>query len=74
MCCYKLIYEHHHHENSQDLNQKTAFLHVVADALTSVLAIIALVAGKYIGWDFLDAFLGIVGAILVTNWAQEKPY
>lgn len=69
MCFYTLIHEHHHHENSQDLNQKTAFLHVVADALTSVLAIIALVAGKYLGWDFLDALLGIVGAILVTNWA-----
>jgi cation diffusion facilitator family transporter len=62
-------HEHHHHEHSQDLNQKAAFLHVVADALTSVLAIIALIAGKYIGWDFLDALLGIVGAILVTKWA-----
>ena len=63
---------HHHHHNSHDdhdLNQKAAFLHVVADAVTSVLAIIALFAGKYFGWDFLDAILGIVGAVLVAQWS-----
>lgn len=52
-----------------DLNQKAAFLHVVADAVTSVLAILALFAGKYFGWTFLDAALGIVGAILVAKWS-----
>lgn len=57
-------YEHHH-----DLNQKAAFLHVVADAVTSVLAIIALLAGKFMGWDFLDAALGIAGSVLVARWA-----
>ncbi|NUF22479.1 CDF family Co(II)/Ni(II) efflux transporter DmeF [Acinetobacter oleivorans] len=63
---------HHHHEHEHhhhDLNQKAAFLHVVADAVTSVFAIIALCAGKYFGWDFLDAFLGILGAILVAKWS-----
>ncbi|GAA5018746.1 CDF family Co(II)/Ni(II) efflux transporter DmeF [Acinetobacter puyangensis] len=59
-------HEHHHH---QDLNQKAAFLHVIADATTSVLAIIALFAAKYFGWNFLDAVLGIVGALLVSKWA-----
>ena len=44
-------------------------MHVVADAVTSVLAIIALFAGKWLGWSFLDAVLGIVGAILVGKWA-----
>lgn len=58
-------HDHHHH----DLNQKAAFLHVVADAVTSVLAIVALCAGKYMGWDFLDAVLGIVGVILIAKWA-----
>lgn len=58
-------HRHHHH----DLNQKAAFLHVVADAVTSVFAIIALCAGKYFGWDFLDALLGILGAILVAKWS-----
>ena len=72
-------HHHHHHHHSHesghhthqehDLNQKAAFLHVVADALTSVFAIVALCAGKYFGWDFLDALLGIVGAILVGKWS-----
>ena len=42
---------------------------MVADAVTSVLAIIALIAGKYMGWSFLDALLGIAGAVLVARWA-----
>ena len=64
---------HHHHAEDEyhhhDLNQKAAFLHVVADAVTSVLAVIALIAAKYFGWDFLDAVLGIVGACLVAHWS-----
>lgn len=72
--CAWLLHEngHHHHHHSHDdhdLNQKAAFLHVVADAVTSVLAIIVLFAGKYFGWDFLDAILGIVGAVLVAQWS-----
>ncbi len=71
--------DHHHHSHSHhheahqhahhDLNQKAAFLHVVADAVTSVLAIIALCAAKYFGWNFLDALLGVVGAVLVAKWS-----
>ena len=44
-------------------------MHVVADAVTSIFAIIALIFGKYLGWGFLDAALGIVGSILVAKWA-----
>ena len=62
-------HDHHSHHHEHDLNQKAAFLHVIADATTSVLAIIALFAAKYFGWNFLDAVLGIVGAILVSKWA-----
>ncbi|NLN58183.1 MAG: CDF family Co(II)/Ni(II) efflux transporter DmeF [Gammaproteobacteria bacterium] len=62
-------HHHHHAHDSHDLNQKAAFMHVVADAVTSIFAIIALIAGKYWGWDFLDAVLGIVGSILVARWA-----
>ena len=62
-------HDHHHSHDDHDLNQKAAFLHIVADAVTSVLAIIALFAGKYFGWDFLDAILGIVGAVLVAQWS-----
>lgn len=59
-------HDHHHHH---DLNQKAAFLHVVADAVTSVLAIIALFAAKYFSWNFLDALLGVIGALLVAKWS-----
>lgn len=65
-------HHHHHHEHAHihyDLNQKAAFMHVVADAVTSIFAIIALCAAKYLDWGFLDAILGIVGSILVAKWA-----
>src|SRR3990167_5429952 len=58
---------HHHH----DLNLKSAYLHVMADAATSVLAIIALVGGLLYGWSWLDSVMGIVGAILVAIWAKN---
>ncbi|GAB3050821.1 CDF family Co(II)/Ni(II) efflux transporter DmeF [Acinetobacter apis] len=67
-----LHHAHHaedHHHVHEDLNQKAAFLHVVADATTSVLAIIALILGKYFGWDILDAILGLVGSVLVAQWS-----
>ncbi|HXM81661.1 MAG TPA: CDF family Co(II)/Ni(II) efflux transporter DmeF [Burkholderiales bacterium] len=57
---------HHHHH---DLNLRSAYLHVIADAATSVLAIVALVGGMFFGWNWLDPVMGIVGAILVARWA-----
>ena len=57
--------EHHHHDH----NLRAAYLHVIADALTSVLAIVALVCGKFFGWAVLDPLLGIVGACLIGRWA-----
>ena len=57
--------EHHH-----DLNLKSAYLHVIADAATSVLAIVALLGGWMFGWSWLDPLMGIVGAVLVTVWAK----
>ncbi|MBB3815006.1 cation diffusion facilitator family transporter [Xanthomonas arboricola] len=59
----------HHHDGHADLNLRAAYLHVVADAATSVLAIVALLAGMYWGVRWLDPFMGIVGAVLVTVWA-----
>ncbi|MDP2853443.1 MAG: CDF family Co(II)/Ni(II) efflux transporter DmeF [Smithellaceae bacterium] len=56
----------HHHE---DLNLKSAYLHVVADALTSVLAIAALLGAKYYELNWLDPFMGIVGAGLIIRWS-----
>lgn len=57
--------EHHHHDH----NLRAAYLHVLADALTSVFAIIALVAGKYFGWVWLDPVMGLVGAAVITRWS-----
>jgi cation diffusion facilitator family transporter len=60
--------EHHHHHH--DLNLKSAYFHVIADAATSVLAIIALIGGWIYGWSWLDPVMGIVGAALVAKWAK----
>ena len=57
--------DHHH-----DLNLRSAYLHVLADAATSVLAIVALFGGKLWGFDWLDPVMGLVGAVLVAVWAQ----
>ncbi|MBE9193897.1 CDF family Co(II)/Ni(II) efflux transporter DmeF [Synechocystis sp. LEGE 06083] len=60
---------HHHNHGHQDHNLRAAYFHVLADALTSVLAIIALVAGKFWGWIWLDAAMGLVGAAVIIRWA-----
>jgi cation diffusion facilitator family transporter len=61
---------HHDHGHAHhDLNLRSAYLHVVADAATSVLAIIALAGGKYLGAHWLDPVMGIVGTVLVGRWA-----
>lgn len=64
---------HHRHEHHQhhDHNRRAAYFHVLADALTSLLAIVALLAGKFAGWAWLDPIIGIVGAALVTRWAWQ---
>lgn len=61
---------HPHDHGHQDLNLRAAYLHVLADAATSVLAIIALVGGMLWGADWLDPLMGIVGAVLVAIWAR----
>lgn len=58
-------HEHHHHDH----NLKSAYLHVMADALTSILAIVALLAAKYFGLVWMDPAMGIVGAVLVARWS-----
>ena len=63
---YTTGHGHHHH---QDLNLRAAYVHVLADALTSVTAIVALVSGKYFGWTWLDSVMGIVGSLVVGTWA-----
>lgn len=63
-------HDHDHGHSHDDLNLKSAYLHVIADAATSVLAIVALLGGWMYGWSWLDPFTGIVGAILVGMWAK----
>ncbi|QET05053.1 CDF family Co(II)/Ni(II) efflux transporter DmeF [Cupriavidus pauculus] len=59
----------HHHDHAHDLNLRSAYVHVLADAATSVLAILALAGGWLFGWGWLDPVMGIVGAVLVGVWA-----
>lgn len=62
---------HEHHGHHHDLNLKSAYVHVIADAATSVLAIVALAGGWLQGWSWLDPVMGIVGATLVAVWAKN---
>lgn len=61
--------QHHHDAHGHDHNLRSAYLHVLADALTSLLAIGALLAGKYADAVWMDPLMGIVGAILVARWS-----
>jgi len=82
-CAWLLRDDHHHHDHHHghdhhhdhghhhhDLNLRSAYLHVLADAATSVLAIVALLAGKFWGASWLDPVMGLVGALLVALWAR----
>ncbi len=60
---------HRRHSHGHDNNMRAAYIHVLADALTSVLAIVALLAGYYLGWVWLDPMMGIVGAIVISRWS-----
>ncbi|MGE5154811.1 MAG: CDF family Co(II)/Ni(II) efflux transporter DmeF [Bdellovibrio bacteriovorus] len=59
----------HHADHHQDHNLKAAYLHVLADALTSVLALVALGLGMILGWAFLDPLMGVAGSLLIGHWA-----
>ncbi|RYD42990.1 MAG: cation transporter, partial [Verrucomicrobiaceae bacterium] len=84
VCAWLLKDDHHHHHDDHDhdhdheeghghhhhdLNLRAAYLHVITDALTSVTAIVALLAGKYFGWFWMDPVMGIVGSAVVSLWA-----
>jgi cation diffusion facilitator family transporter len=63
-------HDHHDHDHHpRDNNLRAAYLHVLADALTSVLAIVALTAGRLYGWLWLDPAMGIVGALVIARWS-----
>ena len=59
----------HDRDHHRDHNLRAAYLHVLSDALTSVLAIIALTTGKFLGWVWMDPVMGIVGAMIIARWS-----
>jgi cation diffusion facilitator family transporter len=63
--------KHHHAHHDHDLNLRSAYVHVIADAATSVLAIAALAGGWWFGWSWLDPVMGLAGAVLVALWAKN---
>lgn len=67
LCAYLLVGE----EGHDDHNLRSAHVHVLADAFTSLLAIGALLGGRYLGWVFLDPAMGIVGAVVILRWAID---
>lgn len=60
---------HDHPHPHADNNLRSAYAHVLADALTSLLAIAALLAGRFLGWGWMDAAMGIVGAVVIARWS-----
>jgi cation diffusion facilitator family transporter len=71
-----ILHDGHHHEHAEpgghhhhDHNLRAAYLHVLADALTSLLAIFALGAGKFLGWMWMDPVMGIVGSVVIARWS-----
>lgn len=81
ICAWLLYDEHHHHDgahdhaavhhhaHAKDHNIQSAYFHVLADAVTSVLAIAALLAGRFYGWIWLDPLAGVVGALVIASWS-----
>lgn len=62
-------HDHDHVGHSHDNNLRSAYIHVLADALTSVFAIVALLTGRYLGWVWMDPVMGIVGAVVIARWS-----
>jgi cation diffusion facilitator family transporter len=61
--------DHHHDHGNEDLNLRSAYMHVIADAFTSVLAITALSCGRFFGIGWLDPVCGIIGSAVIAQWA-----
>jgi cation diffusion facilitator family transporter len=57
------------HQHSRDLNLRAAYVHVLADAAVSILAVVGLVIAREVGWLWIDAVMGIIGAAVISNWA-----
>ena len=62
-------HEHAHHHHAHDSNIRAAYVHVLADAMTSVLAIVGLLAGRFYGWVFMDPLMALVGVGVILSWS-----
>lgn len=62
-------HEHPYAHRHEDHNLRAAYFHVLTDALTSVLAIVALVTGRFYGWVWMDPLMGVVGSIIIARWS-----
>ena len=62
-------HHHHHHDHHADHNLRAAYVHVMADAAVSVLAVIGLSAGRLLGWVWMDPVMGLVGMAVILNWS-----
>ena len=64
-------HEHHGHDHHghHDTNLRAAYMHVLADAVTSVLAIVALLAARFFGWMWMDPAVGLIGAVVIASWS-----
>jgi cation diffusion facilitator family transporter len=62
-------HDHGHHHHVQDSNIRAAYVHVLADAMTSVLAIVGLLAGRFYGWVFMDPLMALVGVCVILSWS-----
>jgi cation diffusion facilitator family transporter len=66
-----VLHAHDDDEDDHDHNHRAALFHVIADIFTSALAILALVAGRFLGWTWLDATTGVVGGIVILKWGFD---
>lgn len=71
LACAALLHGHDHDEHHHDHNLRGAYLHVLADALTSVLAIAALAAGMFLGWNWMDPLMGVAGSLVIARWSFD---
>jgi len=62
-------HHHDHDDHHRDLNIRAAYVHVLADAAVSILAIVGLLAGRELGWVWMDPVMGLVGAVVIANWS-----
>jgi len=62
-------HDHHHRHHGHDSNIRAAYVHVLADALTSVLAIVALTCGLFFGWVWLDPLMALIGVVVILSWS-----